>query len=397
MSKDGSDNFIALYRRMQGQSEIPAEYHFWSCIALIGAVLSDRVYVVWATRRLAPNLYVFLIGPSGSGKDYAIESALSLVHPLNIVRIYNGRTTAPHLVDMIGTADYEPPDPEKAKIWLTMPELSLSLGTGDQADSMVRLLTGIYGTGPGNEVPFSEGTRTRGQKIITNPCVNVLAGSTAEWHTDSISTAAVQGGFYARAFVVQGDYKLDDPMRQWEPVLPSDYEEIRARLRSRLIAMSKIKGEMRLTTKALAKAVKWYHNRKLPTYPVIPWWQRMRAHALKLSIIFAVADGETKVIKEKHVSVAIKVVSSLEEQMPEVIRFASSGVESRLVNRIYDIIKRYRQISRTDLIRNVSSSGVTAAKLNVVIETLVEAGDIEEVSTSRGGAIYRWLGGKERE
>ena len=46
-SEDYTNNFIRLYEYATGRSEVPWEFHFWSAISLIAALVADRVYVSW--------------------------------------------------------------------------------------------------------------------------------------------------------------------------------------------------------------------------------------------------------------------------------------------------------------------------------------------------------------
>ncbi len=107
MSKlDETLNFIKLYVHAQGRSEVPQKFHIWSCISLLAASVADRVYVRWLrSQPISPNLYVFLVAPSGIGKDVATNCVAELItwqeEVEKRVNYYRGKLTPPRLHDLL--------------------------------------------------------------------------------------------------------------------------------------------------------------------------------------------------------------------------------------------------------------------------------------------------------
>ena len=93
----GERHFLNLYMHMIGRSEVPRRFHFWSCMSLLAACVADRVWVkADIATKIYPNLYVFLVGPSGSGKEQAIKVVLKLVaEQQSKVNPYAGKMTGP--------------------------------------------------------------------------------------------------------------------------------------------------------------------------------------------------------------------------------------------------------------------------------------------------------------
>ena len=94
---EGERQFIDLYMHMIGRSEVPRRFHFWSAMSLLAACVADRVWVkADIATKIYPNLYVFLVGPSGSGKEQAIKVVLKLVaEQQSKVNPYAGKMTGP--------------------------------------------------------------------------------------------------------------------------------------------------------------------------------------------------------------------------------------------------------------------------------------------------------------
>ena len=93
----GERHFLNLYMHMIGRSEVPRRFHFWSAMSLLAACVADRVWVkADIATKISPNLYVFLVGPSGSGKEQAIKVVLKLVaEQQSKVNPYAGKMTGP--------------------------------------------------------------------------------------------------------------------------------------------------------------------------------------------------------------------------------------------------------------------------------------------------------------
>jgi hypothetical protein len=74
---DHETNLLKLYMHIVGKDEIPTAYYLWTCLAMIAACVSDRVFFYRRRERpIYPNLYTILIGGSGSGKNVAFDRGL---------------------------------------------------------------------------------------------------------------------------------------------------------------------------------------------------------------------------------------------------------------------------------------------------------------------------------
>ena len=219
-----TNNLIHLYMDHCGRSEVPAEYHLWSCLSLIAACLADRVYF---TKHdgipLVPNLYVLLIGPSGNGKSVAMDAALRFTKELHSLNVFNGEITAAGLADELGARGpargYE--SAPRSKLWLVTDELAQSVGTGTIAVDFIRMMTRIYRPGAHS---IRKRTVTRGEVRITDACINWLGGSTREWLVESMPSSAIKGGTLGRMALVNCPYNFD--IRIPTPQYPDDQAQL---------------------------------------------------------------------------------------------------------------------------------------------------------------------------
>lgn len=389
---DRTGNLLALYEHHVGESEVPREFTVWSCLSLIAACVADRVwYEKFHGKRLAPNLYVMLIGPSGLGKGEAIDTAIRYAADIPKVNLYRGKATAQFLLDHLGK-EVRRQDGRRiladAKCWLVTPELAMSVGSGDVARDFVTHMTELYS---GSEYPMRAGTRTRGEVTLRGHCINWLAGTTTEWLVDSVPASAIAGGFFGRIVPVQAQYDFDK--RVWRPKAPPDAKQISEHLRARIQMLIRAKGQFRMTEQAERLSENWYMTRQAPTdAAVIPSWKREDDLVLKLSMLFSLCDDVDLVITEQHVTYAQRLSRTLHGALPVLMRHAATqNPEGRAYTFVSDRIHEAKRIAHTVLLRQFAAKGLGGADaMRVALDTLRQE---KRVVLLQGpsGMFYEWI------
>ena len=375
---DETKNLLQLFCYAAGVSQVPKEYFMWAGIALISAVVQDRVGYKKMHDPMAPNLMIFLIGPSGSGKDTAIKYALRYVKDNPRVPFLKGRATAQYLIDRIGQRD-DSGAIRDAKLWLISPELSFNIGSGEQADTMVKFMTAIYGD---DDIPIEEGTRTNQGTKLRNICVNWLAGTIIQWLKDCVSPDAVEGGFFARSVCVKGYYDFSKKNRFIRPLFPPDYQQVFDYVQERIDALTHIRGEFVMTEAAQKVESDWFYGRDEPANDlVIPWWVRQHDLVLKLAMVFSLADGIDLTIQGHHMQAAIKLAQDVGVDLPDIMRYAAATGATKELQTVMDAIKKLGDpvagIPHSQLLRAVSSRGIRADNLHKIVATLQQANIIK--------------------
>jgi hypothetical protein len=394
---DETTNFLKLYQYATGRSEVPWEFHFWSAISLIAALVADRVYVSWMKEQpVIPNLYVFLIAPSGIGKNVAanVASQYVLQEPWleNKVNYYRGKLTPPRLHDLLGRKKWveelgEYVDPN-SKIWLLTPELTYGMGKGEMAEQLIETMTELFSCG---KIPLKEGTRTHGELVVEDPCINWLAGTTKEWLVDAVKPKGIKGGFFARVMPVY--YKSGTPReRLWQPMYPSDYQEVFEYLKLRAQALSFVEGEFKITAVADQYGRQWYYNRKDPEDDNLsPYYNRAREMMLKLAMVFSLADGGPLVIEPHHIQKAHLAYMELQQGTLELIELASQTPQTMGSKAVAEYLMKVGECKRTQLSRAMQKKGLDRKGINDALSLLYECELIESQLDGRA-TVYRWKG-----
>ena len=276
-----------------------------------------------------------------------------------------------------------------------MPEITSYFGKGEHAETFIQMLTELYG----GTVTFGDGTRMHGETIVKDPCINWAAGSTKLWLLKAMTPDTVLSGFFARIIIV---YPEEERTREgktprvWDNIqYPADYEEVVDHIRARVVALTMIEGEMRMTENAHSYVRQWNENRAEPTDESLrPWWRREREMVAKISMILCLADGRGSVIRQPHVSTAVKILTSVEENLPDLIDFSQHAPSTEKTMRVKAVLKKHKKVDRTRLARWLSRY-VNSQELSNAIVDLKNQKLIREETTKTGGKVYIWEDGLE--
>jgi energy-coupling factor transporter ATP-binding protein EcfA2 len=399
---ESTGDLLTLYLHHAGLSETPRAYHLWSALAMMAAAVADRVWIEKfrgitdeAPRKLTPNLYVMLLGPSGIGKSTAIDCMLKFLKG-TAVQVYSGEVTSSHLLHAMGEPAERPDGEivlENSKVFLVLDELAMSVGEGPEARAFIRHLTGLYS---GSAYPFTKGTVTRGTVTIKDHNVNSLMGTTKEWLIECVSASAIRGGFGGRVVCVSADYPTK---RYTRPQYPDDYNAVTAYLQQQVHALTQLSGVMALTPQAREIEEHWYQTRPQPADDdMLPAWRREHDLMLKLGMLHALSrTHRLDAVDAPDVVRAQQLVNFSRGGLEQLIGYVGTSNDTRNLRRVADVIMGRKEIYRGDLVRKTSMWGIHSKELDDIIKTLHERHDIEFARippSPRGGRptiVYKWI------
>lgn len=370
--------FLERFRRFAGTLPAPAPFLRWSALTCLSVAAMDRVWVELGGDRVVPNLYTFLIGPSGSGKGMATKLALRLLAETGGVQIHQGALTMQYLCDLL-SGSKEPP-----KLWLVTEELSLEAGDKLLADRLFRLLTKLYDTSP--FVEYVEGTRTHGRVAFKDYCCVWQAGTSKPWLRDCVSKSAVEGGFLARLSAVVVDAL---PERVAFPVRRD--EELTA-LVAHLRLVQSLQGPLTVTTQAHDLYTSWFEQRPAPDDPVAQAvWARVPVHIWKLATLLALSETPVRMtIEGRHVTGARQLAEEALHHIPSIVEYVSATEETDAVHVARDVIQRAGSVHHAVVVRALTRRGVPLVRIREALDTLVQSGWVERDVRGGGRSLYIW-------
>jgi len=403
---DDTSNFLQLYLHHCGKSEVPPQWHYWAAMSVLAASVADRVWIqADDARKVRCNLYVMLVGPSGSGKEHAITRAAKLAHEGGgeIINLYAGRATRQHILDKLGKGVKSQEGVTliaNSKLYLVTEELGSSLRTGEHGWELISFMTELYIPPP---YPYHDGTRTAGQVTLMDPLLNWLAGSTEQWLKRVVPTDAMEGGFFPRIVTVRG--QRDHAHRYPKILLPDDYQEVRDHLLWRVSGYTWLQGPMCLTAEAALRREQWYREVAAPTATESdPVFNRRDEMIHRFAALHALADYQAlqrtptvpPPIELAHVDSAIESWEWVMGEVPKTLRLSKVTPKAEMVEYVRGVIQRLQRVARSELLRKVGGRGITARELDECLSTLIQR---EEVSRSevegpylRKRETYTWEG-----
>ncbi|MFA5746414.1 MAG: hypothetical protein WC932_06200, partial [archaeon] len=194
-------SFIKDYMLFASNNEVAENYHFWSALSALSAIVNRQVWISLGMYNLFPNLYVILLGQPGSGKDFAMNISQDLIDDVGDINFSGDaqtkeslvrfmRDTCPRSLDIDGMSYVITP--------ITIYATELSHLLGPNSGHMIDFLTTIYT----KDRRYSTRTKNKGDDLIERPFVSLLAGTTQEWITTYLKSDIIGGGFTRRVIFV---------------------------------------------------------------------------------------------------------------------------------------------------------------------------------------------------
>lgn len=378
-------------------TESPTQYHRWSFLTGVGAILSRKVYFNYGhVGHIYPNMYCLLVGSPGTRKDSAIRPVRELVAQAGFTAFASpGRTTAWDFVNALcdglkGEAQAEDllAKFRKRRDNTVLVDLkgfggdSQKLGALDAAKNMLNelsqceategficlgefkdfinddngefstLLTTLWDN-PAIYEHKNGRTKKSGTRVI-NPTVSILGGVTPTGLHSILTEAIAEQGLTSRIILVYGA----KPERKVTfPILPDALE--RVELVQRLEAITELKGEMKLTKEATALLEEIYaaFDEKLIYDARLQYYlSRRLVHLIKLCIILAATDL-TYMISAAHVTEANTILAITERFMSRALgEFGESRIAIAKQHLTEKLQALNTPVARTELYQMISNN-----------------------------------------
>lgn len=300
----------------------------WTGIHAVGAAAERRVWTDFGTLRLYPNLFVFLVGPPGTGKTVALNPMA------NILRLSKAVTLAPnditkqglldklHEAERIGHYNGRPFDFHFMAIHIS--ELSNFMSQYDSA--LAGLLTDLFDCPDVNE----ENKRGHDKGMAINfPGISMIVGTATQNLGHTISDEMWGSGFMARVIVV---FSADD-VRPWDRfAIAQEATELKTSIVESLSRVGQLCGPMTWTPAAQNFLNTFARNQEedAPLHNRLTHYVKRRwMHFAKLCMIAALQE-ERMTITDADCDTALEWLVAAESQMTEVFKDMVSHEDGHL-------------------------------------------------------------------
>lgn len=357
-------HWLKTYCDFTATSEAPLDFHFWTGISTIAAVLRRRVWKDELLFKWTPNFYIVFVGPAGIvTKSTTLNIGYKLLEKVPGIVFGPDSMTwhglAKKFEDAVEYAIVNQGTPHEIKILMSPLTCSISeLGTflKPEDHALISFLTDVW---DGKERPFSHDTGYSGKIKVENPWLNVIGATTPEWLQDNFPASMLQQGIGSRIVFVYGDAKrhLTAYPSRAQKQRPLNYADTEAKLIEDLIQMSKLIGPFELTDEAYKWGEDWYmkHNtgrsQQMASSRYSGYFARKQTHLHKLAMVLSAAQRDVLLIEKEDLEMANKILESTESSMIKV--FESVGVidEAKHIAELVAFVRTYKWITPQTLYR----------------------------------------------
>ncbi len=399
MAKSPHVNFALEFTRLCRGTEIPELFAVWGGLTAISATLGRRVWLPMGVFDIRPNLFVVLVAASGSFRKSTtinlVEKLLQDVEPP--LHFISCNLTPEAFHKSLMGAETELVDPSTGEVQkitealVIADELAVFLNKRSYERGMATLLINLFDCK--GEIAYE--TLKRGREVVTNACLTLLAGSTADLLRDAVPSDAVGSGLTSRMLFIYTDVLPPGVAR---PTLSDAQVEMQGRMSMALTQIRAMSGPADLTPEAWELYEKEYiHHRKTSPMMLSPvlsgYASRWHYHTLALSMIMSASENPEQtspLVDIRHFRAAMTILAASERHMPKVMTLITStekGARAELLAMRIGLLEG--GVSKKDLLRSVSHK-VTLKEFEEAIQTLVASERIKRVQVP-GGLIYRRL------
>jgi hypothetical protein len=334
-------SFLRNYMDFTSGSEVPDNYHFWSGIFALSAIVNRQVSLSMGQYTLYPNLYVVLLGPPGNGKSLAMDTAQNLVEDIGGINFSGDAQTKESLVRYLRDVCAKSIDVAGKPQVITpiaMFATELSHLLGPNSGHMIDFLTTIYT----KDKQYVTRTKNKGDDIIERPFVGLIACTTQDWITTYLKSDIIGGGFTRRVIFVNEPVgeSVDDKSKR-RPFLTVSPEQVKARNNVLTYAnvLKSATGVFTWHPDAKATYEHWYLTRDIPKDPDVQGYFKTKPNqVLKVAMLISLSESPDLVLRKDHFELSMALFEKTETTLTRVFQGIGRNELNAIANKAYEYI-----------------------------------------------------------
>lgn len=373
-------NFIQAYGEYTSELEAPESYHLWCALSILASAARRNIWVDQGMYTVYPNLYVILCAPPGKiGKSTCIRAAQGILTSVPDIIMGPDSQSMEELARFIASAGK---DKTQSAVAIHSSELSSLIDTSGL--KMIQFLTDIYDSPPS----WKRRTKGSGHDTIEHPVLNILAGTTPSWISESLPVEATDHGFTSRTiFVYEENTRFSNP----RPSAPNP--TLVEALKTDLNHISLLEGEFTWTENAEKLYDKLYEKWRTHTpndFRIAGYYNRKRTHVLKLAQLLRIAEDDDLVLDAREIDTANKLLEMIEREMPKTFQGVGKYEHTASLERILKQIHASGGIPAAEIFQRNYMVG-HADDIDKIIRTLVKMKRVRIEVRGDAGEKQPWL------
>ena len=363
----------------------------------MAAAMQRKCRLQWGTVDVYPNLYIVLVGPSGSRKGTAMGPAYDFLNDLGI-KLSAEATTREALIRALHKSSNSNIDAVTGQLKmhssLTIFSQELTVFLGYNNMQLMTDLCDWYDC----RKRWTYDTKNMGTDEILGVWVNLIGATTPDLLQSTLPRDAVGSGLTARMVLVY------EP-RKWKivyvPHLSKEEIIIGKKLFNDLEQISMIGGEFKVTEKFIEKWIPWRdRNESSPPFTdtrFAGYVERRPMHMLKLSMILSAARGDSMIIDETDLNKAEKILVETEKKMPRAFSGIGRAKMVDILTKVWIHVatKKDKKTSLADLLEEFHYDADKQDLLGIL--ATLRTMKVVEMVYEGSDTLVKYIGTKEQE
>jgi hypothetical protein len=344
-----------------------------------------------------PNMFIVLVGPSGSRKGTAMNPALDLLTDLGNISMAANATSLQALIKRLTETNYTDFDPTTGQhqyhASLTIFSKEFTVFLGYQNHDLMAALCDWYDC----DRRWKYETISRQTEEIIGVWVNLFGATTPELIAESLPQGAIGGGLTSRIVFV---YARDKGKTVAIPI-SSPYEaELRQHLLYDLEKIHLMSGQFSFTEDFLSRWTEWYTGLDSQPPPfedskMKGYINRRPTHIMKLSMIMAASrsDGPKMCITSDDFNRSLETLLQVESRMLHVFTGFGKSSFSEILPRVLGFLGIYKnkELPLSHMARHFYND-LDSFQLERLLKTLETMGAVKQINRPGSETMIKYLG-----
>lgn len=372
---------------IQHESESPSPFFFLAGCAVFSNIIGRQVMIDRGTHVLGLDTSALLISPAGRGRrstacDFVVYEIGEPAGVSTIADSFTYEAMGEGLCQAAGaTPTRANPRVTGARALIYAGEMSVLLGKGSYADSIIPKLTDIIG----KTSRFNWQTVKRGKIEFVSPAVNALFTSAPDWLVDNIPPVVFGGGMLSR-FLICVRENPEQIVTWGKEIDPEKKQEL-------ILKLKELGAQKGVFHKPSREVLEWYdewyqkHMKdtlygELPDERMAPYYSRKHDHLLRLAAILELASGSTRLsFSITRFQQALKILNWLEIDIPKAYQNMALSPLAAVQRQICTILERAGGSMETKkLARKMIKQLPMKDQFDAVMRSLMQLEIIREVA-----------------
>jgi len=379
-------------------SEPPDSFRLWSGISVIASALERKCRLDYGRLTFYPNMYIVLVGPSGTRKGTAMQPAQELIEELGVNLAAEAITREALIRELreCGTVAKNHDTGElvpHASLTIFSPELVVFFGYNNP--QLLTDLTDWYDC----RRRWTYRTKNVGTDEIINLWVNLIGATTPELVRTAMPLTAVGGGLTSRiCFIYEHHKGKTVPC----PFLSDEEVKLKQFLIHDLQIIHSMVGRFMPTKAWVDTYVEWYleqdANPKYGEESRLSGYQERRPnHVIKLSIILSASRTSNMIVDKCDMDRAIKILEDAEIKMAQTFSGVGRLDHSDLLQSVMREVAMRKDISLAELTRKFAQD-IDPVTMDNILESLSRS-EFAKIVTEGDPPrrVIKYLGGSTKE